>query len=249
MMKKASPVYTAQNFGSGIRVLISSLTNRYTFECLKGKTGFLMISVKNPNFSRMLIDHYCSFVQKYLVTGYITIVDLPYTQNILAGYEDENSIRREIEKLERITKEINRLVEKVLSNYQPGGISLLSWTSLSKKTPLWLKKEVADGFQLRGKFYSDILTQVKRVLKTLLAEGEAEKFAGFLLDEFPVLFYIYYIFQGSVLDFYPGETPDIIWKLELGHYADELPGISKIAMEGEGLTYADFQEEKRLDKT
>jgi hypothetical protein len=246
MLNKATVFHTTQLFADDIRVSVLSLKRSYALADLRDKSGFLMISVKNPLFTRKLVDRYCRFSIEHLDAGLITIVDLPYIRNILASFEDPEARRREIEKLESISGEIRRLVEKVLTGYPSSNVSVVSWNSLVEETPRWLQEEIRAGFRVGGKFYGDIMAQTKKVIRVPGNERNLERFAEFLLEETPVILHLYYLYEARVVDFYPGPPADYFLKLEEGLYADELPEISRIAGKHAGMIYVDFQENKRL---
>jgi len=228
-------------FGGDIRVTISSLDREYEVEDLKDKTGFLMISIKNRRFTNRLIDRYCRFAVEHLAAGRLTVVDKPYVRNVLATQTTADARSREVGKLERISREVGRRTEKVLARYPGNKLSLVPWSRLVAETPPWLTEEIASGFRKKGGFYDDLIRQTATVIRRPTTDAALEQFAEFLVEEAPVLLYVYYLQGERIVDVYPGENLELIWKIEHGCYAAELPEITRIAASHPGLIYADFQ--------
>lgn len=237
-------VATTDTFKGDIQTIITNKIEPYNFEGLRGKTGFLMISIKNPRFSRKLIDRYCQFAISYLEVGYLSVVDLPYLRNVAANFDCEKLRVKEVEKLNTISSQIKRRAQKSLNKYSGANLSMMSWEDLVINTPEWVKQEVTDGFNCKGRLYNDILKQTQKAINFITNTDKLIQFAHFLVDELPVLFYLYYLIDDGIVDFYPGENTNIVWKLEAGHYREELPKLSQIAIKHRGLIYVDFQENK-----
>jgi hypothetical protein len=76
----------------------------------------------------------------------------------------------------------------------------------------------------------------------MIADALLPRFAEFLVSEIPVLCFLYYARgEPGVVDVYPGENLETIWDIERGLYADELPGISRLAERSPGLIYVDVR--------
>jgi hypothetical protein len=240
--KSVVPFNTTMNFSEDIELTISNLRKQYVAKNLKDKTGFLMISVKNKSFSNRLIEYYFNFAEKYLKEGFVTIVDTPYIHNINAIYSDEEERQHEIKKLKKIAEENQKRIARLLKKRHSTKIKSICWTKLEEQTPQWLYDEVIDAFKNKGSFYSEIIKRTREVLpQGTVNEENLIGFSQFLLMEIPVLCTQYYLRHGSIVDIYPGENPDFLWKLEAGHYSDELPLISEKAKQGSGLIYIDFR--------
>lgn len=228
-----------------VKFTIYSLRKHYEIYDLRQKPGFLMISVKNKSFSNQLIESYFDFAESHLTKSFITIVDTPYFHNIIARNYDEETKQAEIKKLERISDENHRRVTRLLKKREPHNIKLISWTELERQTPQWLHEEVSLAFNYRGQFYQDIVNRTSEVIpQEAIEETQLEAYSQFLLEEIPILCNQYYLQKNNIVDVYPGENPDLFWRIEAGYYSDELPRLSKAAMQGSGLIYVDF----RLDK-
>lgn len=232
---------TTRQFGGDVRVTISSLGREYEVEDLKDKTGFLMISVKNRRFTNHLIDRYCRFALEHLAAGRLTVVDKPYVRNVLATQTTADARSREVAKLERISGEVRRQTEKVLAKYPGEKLSLVPWSRLVEETPSWLKEEITSGFRRQETFHDDLIRQTSKVIRRPMTDPALESFAEFLVEEAPVLLYLYYLLDERIVDVYPGENAELFWKIEHGAYATELPEITRIATSHPGLIYADFQ--------
>lgn len=239
------PLPTTLDYSKHIELNIYNLQRRCSASTLKGKSGFLMISIKNKNFSNRLIEYYFDFVNRYLESGFVTIVDTPYIHNIYARYRDEVTRQIEIKKLERIADENNRRITRLLGKSGVRNIEQISWANLEKQVPEWLHNEVESAFNGKGKFYNDILERTKEIIpQGILDNDNLESYSQFLVKETPVLCTQYYLKGDRIVDIYPGEIPDFLWKIESGYYSDELPGISEIASKSSGLVYIDFRLKK-----
>lgn len=239
---KVKPISTTMNFSGDVELSISNLQKRYEAINLKGKTGFLMISVKNKCFSNRLLERYFDFVEKYLGKGFVMIVDSPYIHNIYAMNYDEKTKQAKIKKLKQISEENQRRVTRLLRKRSSHNIKPLSWTELERETPQWLVDEVTSAFNKKGEFYCDLIEQTQKILPQGTANGRnLENFSQFLIRETPVLCAQYYLRDDRVVDIYPGEHPHFLWKIEAGCYSDELPRISEIAQRGHGLIYVNFR--------
>ena len=241
MLDHVAVCSTTHLFSGDIRVTISSSGREYELEDLKDKTGFLMISIKNRRFTKHLIDRYCQFAMEYLGAGRLTVVDKPYVRNVLATRTAADARSLEVEKLETISREVGRRAKKVVAKYPSEKLSLVSWTRLVEETPTWLKEEVASGFRRKGAFYDELIRQTAKVIRDPVSHAALERFAEFLVEETPVLLYLYYLHRDRIVDVYPGENAEFIWKIERGCYASDLPEISKIANRHPGLIYVDFR--------
>jgi hypothetical protein len=226
------------------RLTISSLTGRRELPDLKDRTGALMISVKNKSFTNRLIESFCRFTSQHLERGIVIVVDEPYAANIEATESRSEARANALERLARIGEENARRVEKILARHRPVPIELQSWAEAEGPTPRWLVDELEQAFASGGRVKRDVLARTREVLPDSVPDDRLEAYSQFLIRELPVLFDVYYRrFTRGVVDVYPGENPELVWNLERGVYADELPGATRLAREGPSLAYVDFREE------
>ena len=94
---------------------VSRLGKRAGLADLQGKSVYLMVSVKNPNFSGRLVSTFCDLVETHQGRGEVILVDTPYASTISAIEANETARRRELEDLQRVTNEKRRLVERILA--------------------------------------------------------------------------------------------------------------------------------------
>jgi len=241
LLNGATPSRTHARFADLARLSISTLGPLLELEGLRGKTGYLMISVKNPKFSNALIETYCAFSAEFLARSYLTVVDTPYFANIAANEYDVETTASEIDKLKDISRETVTRIGRIVAKYSAAPITLLSWREIERETPTWLVEEIHAAFRSKGCFYRDIIDRTRAVMPGNIPESRLEAFSQFLIQELPVLFYIYFLRDPGLADFYPDENPDLIWKIERGFYGAELPQLTALAARGPRVIYVDFR--------
>jgi hypothetical protein len=207
---------------------------------LAERAGLLMISIKNPYFTTPLIDGFCRFVTARLRRGYVSVVDRPYVQNILAT-ADDGTHSAQINGLRRLAEERRRQVERILGRHGSNRVAFLSWDELTGRTPAWLTAEVQDAWRQRGLLHADLIAQARERAGWHVDLAALERWALFLVEETPVLLYSYYLLDGGVVDVYPGPLPEYMWRIERGDYAAEIPRISALARSQQGLVYANVR--------
>jgi hypothetical protein len=205
---------------------VSRLGKRAGLADLQGKSVYLMVSVKNPNFSARLINAFCDLVETHLGRGEVILVDIPYASTISAIEADETVRRRELEDLHRVTGEKRRFVERILAK-RATLLPMYSFDQVKREVAPSLLHEVRGAFEIEGRFRRAILDRSREVAPPTIPDALLPRFAEFLVAEIPVLCSLYYARgEPGVVDVYPGEILQIIWDIERGRYADELPGIS-----------------------
>lgn len=226
---------------------LSSLRGGGRLDDFAQRSAWLMISVKNPAFSNRLVDGFCRLVADVgFRQAYVTIVDTPYIANIRANQHDAAFAAAEIEKLQRISAEQLARCERVLRRHPASDISLRPWAELERTIPQWMRDEVHTAFHTPTRFRSDVLARTRLAVPGEVPDERLAQFAQFLVEELPVLTGLYYLDRGSIVDVYPGENPELIWNVERGTYARELPRITALAQASEGLAYVDFRERAKV---
>lgn len=221
------------------RLVVSRLGNRATLGDLKGKTGYLMISIKNSNFNTRLVSSFCDLVETHLGAGEVILVDTPYAATILATEMDEARRNRELENLSRLAGQRRRFVERILSA-RSIVMPVRSFDEIEREVVPMLREEVSRAFGVEGRFRNALLQRTREVIPYTISDALIPRFAQFLVCEIPVLCHLYYARgRPGVVDVYPGENPQLFWDIERGRFADELPGISKLAEGSPGLIYVD----------
>jgi hypothetical protein len=220
---------------------VSRLGKRAGLTDLQGKRVYLMVSVKNPNFSARLISTFCDLVETHFGRGEVILVDTPYASTISAIEANETVRRRELEDLQRVTNERRRLVERILAK-RSEILPVYSFDQVKREVSPPLLLEVRTAFELETRFRQAILDRSREVAPATIPDALLPRFAEFLVCEIPVLCFLYYARgEPGVVDVYPGEIPEIFWDIERGLYADELPGISRLAERSPGLIYVEVR--------
>lgn len=242
------PQRMREAFGEDFVFELSTLRGGARLGDFAQRSAWLMISVKNPAFSNRLVDGFCRLVAAYgFEQAHVTIVDTPYVANIHANQHDAERAAAEVEKLQRIADEQRSRCEKVLRRHPGAGISLRRWTDLEQSIPQWMRDEVRAAFSAPTRFRADVLARTRAVVPAAIPDVQLPQFAQFLVHELPVLAGLYYLERSSIVDVYPGENLDLVWNIERGRYAGELPGITALAQASDGLAYVDFREHGKSD--
>jgi hypothetical protein len=220
---------------------VSRLGKRAGLTDLQSKRVYLMVSVKNPNFSGRLVSTFCDLVETHLGRGEVILVDTPYASTISAVETDETARQRGLEDLHRVTDEKRRFVERILAK-RAMVLSVCSFDQVKREVPPSLLHEVRTAFEMETRFRRAILDRSRKVAPATMPDALLPRFAEFLVSEIPVLCFLYYgRGEPGAADVYPGGNLEIIWDIERGHYADELPGISRLAERAPGLVYVDVR--------
>ncbi|MEM9303261.1 MAG: hypothetical protein AAGE01_14195 [Pseudomonadota bacterium] len=194
----------------------------------------LMVSVRNPAFSRRQLSGFFDLLDHFNAQGEIIIFDAPYARTIVATTPCQDERARELTKLDRITRERIEMVQRIRSNRCPA-LPVRSFEAVANEAdPAW-NEELRSAFAAGGAFRDAILARSREVLPAGVTPSPE-----FLLFELPVLLHLYlrYCARG-VVDVYPGENPPLIWDVLLGRFADELPAISRAAGLTRPLLYVD----------
>jgi hypothetical protein len=235
-----TPFSTPLAGSDGLRGELTALAAPPHPSALGDRTGLLMISIKNRQFTSGLIDGFCRFAIARLRSGWITAVDRPYIQNILAA-SSHGASPGQIEGLRRLADDRTRQVSRIIRRYDPRRIEFIAWDALAEQTPDWIMSEIHRAWDQRGALYADLIAQARQRAARDADPAALDRWALFLVDETPVLLYSYYLAFGAVVDCYPGPLPEYLWRIERGDYAAELPRLSELARAHPSLVYADVR--------
>lgn len=233
-------VVTRRLTAENLRLTISSRSRIGGLDDLAGRTGHLMVSIKNGAFNARMIAGFCRFAETRLAHGYVTVVDQPYIHNARAASGSAAELQRKLAGIGKLCRDRTRQVERILEKHSAERLSLLSWEALSKAVPSWLADEVTTAFHRKGAFRAALSEQSRRAVANYDEVAYPEHFEAFLLEETPVLLYCYYLLDGGVIDFYPGELPAFFRDIERGRFGDELPETTRLARSHPGLVYAEI---------
>lgn len=207
---------------------------------LAGRSGFLMVSIKNRQFTDRLIESYCRIADRSLLQGFVTVVDQPYLSNVYAMARNAEDAASGIASVWRLSAERQRQVERIMRKYDPKRISFIAWEKLLEHTPDWLVAEIRGAFSRRGEFWAALLNQTRLRVGASADLATLERHAEFLVNETPALLYCYYMFDGPIADFYPGPQADYLWRIERGDFAAELPRTTALAAKHAGQIYVEM---------
>jgi tRNA-dependent cyclodipeptide synthase len=233
-------IHTTYHEVDGLRLAISARSAPFGTNDLAGRTGHMMISIKNRVFNARLIDAFCGFAGRHLARAHVTVVDTPYLHNVAAIYADPAERERKAASVFTLADERVRQVRKLLARHDPKKISLHSWNDLAAAVPQWLTDEIKTAFNRRGRFRAALTEQCRRMVNGYASAGDPDAFELFLLEETPVLLYAYYLFHDGIVDFYPGVIGDYFWEIEQGVFSDELPRTTELARRHPGLVYVEL---------
>lgn len=225
---------------NGLRGELAALAAPPHPSALLDRTGLLMISIKNRQFTTGLIEGFCRFATTRLRGGLITVVDRPYLQNILAAATN-GAQPAQINGLRQLADDRMRQARKILRRYDSQRIELIAWDALAEQTPDWITSEVHAAWDWRGAFHGDLIEQARRRAGSDADPAALDQWALFLVEETPVILYSYYLAVGGAVDCYPGPNAEHLWRIERGDYAAELPRVSALTRAYPSLVYADVR--------
>lgn len=221
------------------RLVVSRLGRKATLADLDGKRGYLMVSVKNSDFTRGIVQTFCDLVETRLGAGEVILVDTPYAEPIRASEADEAQRKRKLDNLQKATADRRRFVESILARRE-AAIPIRHFDDVEGMVTPALRGEVRHAFKAGGPFRKAVLARTREVIPPAVPDALIPRYAEFLVSEIPVLCHLYYAGgTPGVVDVYPGENPQLFWDIERGRYENELPAISALAGRSPGLIYVD----------
>lgn len=224
----------------GFALTVSSARGILDLGALTDRSGFLMVSIKNRQFTDKLIEAYCRFAEQYLRLGFITVVDKPYLSNVYAMARNSEEAASGVASIWQLSAERRRQVGRIARKFDPQRISFITWEKLAANTPDWLVAETEEAFSMRGKFHAALLDQTRPRIGASADLATLERHAEFLVKETPTLLYCYYMFYGAIADFYPGPQAEYLWRIERGEFASEIPRTTTLAAKHAGQLYVEM---------
>lgn len=219
---------------------VSSARGILDLGALVDRSGFLMVSIKNRQFTDKLIEAYCRFAERYLRLGLVTVVDQPYLRNVYATARNAEETASGVASVWRLSAERRKQVERIVKKFDPQRISFIAWEKLVEQTPDWLVAETREAFSRRGEFHAALLDQTRPRIGASADLATLERHAEFLVDETPTLLYCYYMSGGPIADFYPGLQAEYLWRIERGEFAAELPRTTVLAAKHMGQVFVEI---------
>lgn len=236
-MPDSNTVATTRLTVGNLRLEVATRSSFRGLEDFAGRSGHLMISIKNRLFTAALIDAFCRFCKHHFAHAYVTVVDKPYIHNVMAFGHEPAEADRMLAGIVKLGADRTRQAEKVLRRYPPDRVSFMSWDDLVDAVPAWINEEVEAAFHLGGRFRAALSAQCRQIATAYGKVAHPNRLEFFLLEEMPVLIYAYYLLDGGVVDFYPDDLPAFFWYLERGGFIEELPQTTALAQGHPGLTY------------
>jgi hypothetical protein len=213
------------------------LTNRAGDFDLEGRDAWIFISIKNRGFNRPYIDRFIDMCDRCDIRGHVCPVDDPYRYNSMAELERDDLPPEEALKIERLSADISRMVQKAINGRRTTRVDIVKWRDLEEDTPKIYREELTAAFHARTKV-RDVLHDHVTSVKPVTSERSFERYAKFFLCEVPVLIYSYYG-RGPTLDIYPGPQPKFFWQIEMGLFEDELPQLTALTKSTRPMLYLD----------
>jgi len=213
-----------------------------SLDYIKSRKALFYISMKNRIFSKELIS-WVLLYSKYMNWQLeVCVVDKPYYafvewQKKEYGISDKD----EIGLLNKVSFEIKRKTEKIISAMNAIKVNFLEWNYLHSQCPDWIKTELREGFNKNGRVFELLSEQTKDIVGKLVGYKNLPGKFEFILDEVPVLIWAYYNEQSSLVDIYPGENAIFFVDLEKGVLANELPLISRMIVKSKPLLYGNIK--------
>lgn len=208
-----------------------------------GRVAWVFISIKNRSFNRAYINQFIDLCDKIGIEGRVCAVDRPYLFNAMAELEVDSLPEPEAAKIDTLSSNFQRMVEKALRGKKSERVKLVQWAELERETPQVYRDELAKAFyggtRVRQLFYDHVSS-----VKPISSERQFERFAEFFLCEVPVLLHAYYAY-GPTMDIYPGPQPAFFWQIELGEFAQELPELTALTQRGRPMLFLDTHNRRR----
>jgi hypothetical protein len=214
-----------------------TLVNRAGDFELAGRHAWIFISIKNRKFNRPYVDWFIRMCDENGLNGHICRVDDPYKFNRMAELGVDILPEGEAEKIERLSNDIGRMVQKALNGSRTENVDMILWRDVARDTPSKYHDEIRAAFKKDGLVRKALSNHVRSV-KDIETQEQLNRFVEFFLNEVPILFHAYYQ-SGGTLDIYPGSQPDFFWQVEMGVFEDELPLLTALTRQGRTMTYFD----------
>jgi len=222
------------------------LTAREADFDIAGRIAWVFISIKNRSFNRAYINQFIDMCEKVGIDGRVCAVDTPYLYNVMAEHGLDHLPEAEAAKIETLSTNFQRMVEKALRGKQSSRVTLVQWPELEAETPQIYKDELASAFhggsRVRDLFYDHVSS-----VKPIEDERQFERFAEFFLCEVPVLMHAYYSF-GPTMDIYTGPQPAFFWQIEMGEFAEELPELTALTRRCRPMMFLDTHNRRGVGK-
>jgi len=220
------------------------LVNRLGDFALQERQAWIFISIKNRSFNRPYINRFIDMCDQLGLQGHICPVDDPYRYNAMAELQCDHLPDAEAEKIQRLSKDITRMVQKAINGKLTKNVDIVRWCDLEARTPTIYREELTRAFKAGGRI-REALRQHIGAVKSFDTERDFERFAEFFLCEVPVLMHTYYN-DGPSMDIYPGPQPKFFWEIELGVFESELPELTALTRSGSrSLLYLDTHDRSR----
>jgi hypothetical protein len=205
---------------------------------LRNRLFLIAVSLRNPRFSNIWLRSTFKDISALDGQIHLCLVDGPYVERAKER-SAEADLGRQLAILHRQREEQERRLKRLASSFGDR-VLLFGWNQLERLVPRALFRELEAAYYSRGSVYKTLLDQIKRSLPDTVPAEEVENSSAFLLNEFPVLTYIYYKpREFPLIDVYPGPQAPFFWLLEKGCFSDELPQATELAKASPGLIYAD----------
>lgn len=222
------------------------LTSRKPDFDLRGRDAWIFISIKNRGFNRPYINRFIDLCEELDLNGHVCPVDDPYRYNSMAELKRDDLPQEEVDKIERLSTDISRMVEKAIRGKCTKRVDLVKWRDLEAATPSIYREELTRAFRQKTRIRNMLHEHVTSV-KTCDTERDFERYAEFFLCEVPVLMHTYYA-HGPTLDIYPGPQPKFFWQIELGHFEKELPQLTALTRAERAFLYLDTHDRTKPKK-
>ena len=200
-------------------------------------------STRNNRFSTSWFQKLFFWIKEESKKVIVVIVDKPY------AYNDAAKIGESIPSIDMYKKSIHigdereRMVYNVAKNVG-AKLEIYRWGQLEGEKNIRLfAAECELAFRTSNRFKATLVDYVK-IWKGEREFADIELAAEFLLQEIPVFAWWYYVNNKNV-DMYPGKMFPIFWEIEMGHWRQELPIISRTA-EDKTMIFISTEEKQSL---
>jgi hypothetical protein len=188
----------------------------------------LLVSLKSRAFSHATLKNALSVAAKFSGKCLVSVVDAPYRWNEQAVHfarQPDKANRR----LNDLSIELWNRLENAIRQFPTLSVTRMTWTELLADTPTAIKQECEAAFSTGGKFFFHVMRITKEVFERSVHAVDMRTASRFLVEELPVLFWLYYGADPIYVDLYPAPPPSLFRLVEDGEFRDELPVVTAAA--------------------
>jgi hypothetical protein len=199
----------------------------------------VIISLRSRSFGHEVLRRAFNLALEFPGACLVSVVDAPYRWNDLAQQPGAD-ITEVAAGITRLSTQVWRRVENAAKSLPGLKLDKKIWAELVSGTPGWMKLECQKAYDQKARFWTCINTATRSVFSIKGATADLNIAGRFLLEELPVLCWLYYASPTQYIDLYPGKPFNFFRILENGGFQDELPDLTKLAAGARKFIHVDI---------